>query len=365
MTDTTGLTNIDVFAEPIAPVIITAEPDDTVLIEVPGQGPQGIPGPIGPQGVPGPVGPQGPRGYKGDKGDTGDTGPQGPKGETGATGPQGIQGIQGPIGPVGPEAWLLPVAWATATAYTTVSPKSVVTTGGSTYVCAVSHTSGVFATDLAAGKWALVASKGDTGPQGAQGIQGIQGPPGPVPEAPVDGKQYARQSAAWSEVVIPTSFPAGTRMLFYQAAAPVGWTQVTTHNDKVLRVVSGAGGGAGGTNTFSTVMAQTNVGYHTLSLAEIPAGQTCSGSNTITVYPHNNSGYHLTGVSGGYAAQQFQTGATNLYMMGCPYANLGDIGYHQGVQNINTAVNNVSGAGHNHPITMAMQYIDIIIASKT
>jgi hypothetical protein len=43
--------------------------------------------------------------------------------------------------------------------------------------------------------------KGDKGDQGDQGIQGVPGPPGPVPEAPIDGKQYARRDAGWTEVV--------------------------------------------------------------------------------------------------------------------------------------------------------------------
>jgi hypothetical protein len=41
---------------------------------------------------------------------------------------------------------------------------------------------------------------GATGATGAAGATGPQGPPGPVPEAPTDGQQYARQSAAWSVV---------------------------------------------------------------------------------------------------------------------------------------------------------------------
>jgi hypothetical protein len=56
-------------------------------------------------------------------------------------------------------------------------------------------------------------------------------------------------STGWTEV---TMFPVGTTLLFYQTAAPTGWTKVTTHNDKALRVVSGDGGGSGGTNTFSS-----------------------------------------------------------------------------------------------------------------
>jgi len=45
-------------------------------------------------------------------------------------------------------------AWVTATVY---ALKDIVTTAGSTYICAVAHTSGTFATDLTAVKWVLVA----------------------------------------------------------------------------------------------------------------------------------------------------------------------------------------------------------------
>lgn len=51
-------------------------------------------------------------------------------------------------------------AWLTATAYT---PSKLVQESGSTYVCTQAHTSGTFATDLAAGKWAIFAQKGSTG----------------------------------------------------------------------------------------------------------------------------------------------------------------------------------------------------------
>lgn len=79
----------------------------------------------------------------------------GDKGDTGATGETGATGATGPA------AWQAPAAWATATAYSASDPKSVVTKDGSTYVCATSHTSGVFATDLAAAKWTLIAQAGD------------------------------------------------------------------------------------------------------------------------------------------------------------------------------------------------------------
>lgn len=45
------------------------------------------------------------------------------------------------------------------------------------------------------------------------------------------------------------SFPSGTKLIFNQAAAPAGWTQDTALNDYMLRVVSGAGGGSGGSDS--------------------------------------------------------------------------------------------------------------------
>jgi hypothetical protein len=46
--------------------------------------------------------------------------------------------------------------------------------------------------------------------------------------------------------------PAATLMLFYQAAAPTGWTKSTAQNDKLVRVVStSAAGGSGGSNAVS------------------------------------------------------------------------------------------------------------------
>lgn len=46
-------------------------------------------------------------------------------------------------------------AWATATAYV---QRDAVTESGNLYICAVAHTSGTFATDLAAGRWMLVGN---------------------------------------------------------------------------------------------------------------------------------------------------------------------------------------------------------------
>jgi len=47
------------------------------------------------------------------------------------------------------------------------------------------------------------------------------------------------------------AIPSGTKMLFYQASAPAGWTQDTSVNDKVIRVTSGTGAGTGGSWTIT------------------------------------------------------------------------------------------------------------------
>src|SRR5215831_21233399 len=83
---------------------------------------------------------------------------------------------------IGPPTWAAPTTWATATAYTaTPPPAQCVLNAGSSYVCTVSHTSGTFATDLAAGKWALIA----------------QGSAGGISDAPTDSNTYARRNSLW------------------------------------------------------------------------------------------------------------------------------------------------------------------------
>lgn len=70
-----------------------------------------------------------------------------PKGETGEIGPAGADGA----------SCVWEGAWVTSTAY---QLQDIVTSGGSSYVCVVAHTSGTFATDLAAGKWELACESG-------------------------------------------------------------------------------------------------------------------------------------------------------------------------------------------------------------
>jgi len=58
-----------------------------------------------------------------------------------------------------------------------------------------------------------------------------------------------------------TVLPPGTNMVFFQATAPVGWQQLTsaTLSDAAIRLVTGAGGGTGGTTGFLTVFSDRTV----------------------------------------------------------------------------------------------------------
>ena len=123
------------------------------------------------------------------------------------------------------------------------------------------------------------------------------------------------------------AFPTGTAMLFAQAAAPTGWTKSTTHNDKALRVVSGATGGAGaGSVEFSTVFGRTASDASSLSIAQLAA-------HAHTYYGRSGSGtYWASGSSG-------------------------DL-----VNNSTSSIG--SGSTHSHGLDLRVQYVDTIICTK-
>lgn len=92
--------------------------------------------------------------------------------------------------------------------------------------------------------------------------------------------------SAWQDV--GTLIPSGTVMAFYQATAPVGFTRVTTVNDKFIRIVSagspGSTGGAfAGTDSTASSGAHTHtVNSHTHSSGTLTANiEPALGANTL------------------------------------------------------------------------------------
>jgi hypothetical protein len=152
------------------------------------------------------------------------------------------------------------------------------------------------------------------------------------------GNVLTSNGTTWSSAAI---IPSGTVMLFVQTSAPTGWTKSTAHDNKALRVISGTAG-TGGSVAFTTAFASQGVsgtvGNHTLTTAEIP-----SHTHTVDIYstdPCGSLGYIGTVKASGPASYTPSTNATG------------------------------SGGAHNHSfsgtaINLAVQYVDVIIATKS
>jgi len=161
-------------------------------------------------------------------------------------------------------------------------------------------------------------------------------------------------------------FSSGTTLLFYQATAPTGYTKQTTHDNKAMRVVSGTGGGSGGTTNFTTVFgSRTPAG--TVSVSGTNSGgavsNTTLAANQLGNHTHAYTAPSSYNVNGGY----FNSKNAGITIPSGAGANTG--GIDQG-----------SGGAHNHGFTnpswsgsssfsgtamdFAVQYIDVIICSK-
>lgn len=66
----------------------------------------------------------------------------------------------------------------------------------------------------------------------------------------VNNTEVIDNTSKWYKSFI--DIPSGSTCVFVQTSAPTGWTKLTTHNDKSLRVVNGTAG-SGGTVAFSSV----------------------------------------------------------------------------------------------------------------
>jgi hypothetical protein len=150
---------------------------------------------------------------------------------------------------------------------------------------------------------------------------------------------FLRGDNSWAEA----GFAPGTRLLFQQTTAPTGWTKDTSHDNKALRVVSGAtssGGSVAFTTAFASQGVSGAVGDTTLSTAQIPS--------------HDHT-YLTAGNKFGFPDGPGDTGPTYRYWRS------GDI-------TINTGLTGGNGS-HNHSFTgtainLAVQYVDVIIATK-
>jgi hypothetical protein len=180
-------------------------------------------------------------------------------------------------------------------------------------------------------------------------------------------------------------------MLFVQTAAPTGWTKSTAHDNKALRVVSGTAS-SGGSVAFTTAFASqavngTNANTTATNQAQTAGGTvstTLSGGGSVSSHTLdiNQIASHVHGVSlapgpSNLAGLQTNYGGfpNRTYYPQVVSASGGGGGHSHGFTNP-TYGSSFSGTSHNHTqdahthtftgtaINLAVQYVDVIIATK-
>jgi len=157
--------------------------------------------------------------------------------------------------------------------------------------------------------------------------------------------------------------PSGTRLLFVQSAAPLGWTKDTSPGlDHAIRVTGGAagwGGSAAFTSIFASRGLSGSVHGHTLSWNEMPvhnhsAWTDAQGGHSHTVADRINAGGIEGNVNGPNSGGSDITRTTSWVDNHAHNVGVGDAG---------------AGWAHAHGLTinnldMNVQYVDVIIATK-
>jgi hypothetical protein len=141
-------------------------------------------------------------------------------------------------------------------------------------------------------------------------------------------------------------FASGTKLVFYQASAPAGWSQDTSNNDKALRVVSGSGGGTGGSMAFSSAFTHTHADDFASASVTLTTSQMPSHTHAVELFDGNLSGNQ--DVPRNSSAVPSSVDATDLTQA------TGGGGSHT-----HTLSGSVTSA------TIAPHYIDVIVCSKT
>lgn len=154
-------------------------------------------------------------------------------------------------------------------------------------------------------------------------------------------------------------FASGTVMLFAQTAAPTGWTKNTTTGDNsALRVVTGTastGGSVGFTTAFAS---QTPTGSVSISSVSGSAGATTL--TTPQIPSHNHTITTNTGGPGGPANQIARQSLTYGLSTLNPTGSTGGDGSHTHPFSFSSGSGTFSG----NAINLAVQYIDVIRATK-
>ena len=149
-------------------------------------------------------------------------------------------------------------------------------------------------------------------------------------------------------------FPVGTVSLFFLSGAPLEWSQVTSQNNKALRIVSGSGGGVGGNQSFTGCFASRNLGANfSCTINSSSVGNHTISGNTMAQHTHpiNNGG------GTNVATNTPTTPNINVRTGNGGTGNYGNSGGH------NHPHSRSANGSFNTSINFAVQYVDIILCS--
>jgi hypothetical protein len=169
--------------------------------------------------------------------------------------------------------------------------------------------------------------------------------------------------------------PQNITSVFYQGTAPTGWTKVITHDNKALRVVSGTGGGSGGTINFTSAFPSSLKSFNVTLTVSGTVGNTTLSAAQMTSHNHPGSSVSPQGVN---HAHQYN----RAILYGSPTAGAADFGFYVGANtgpdgshaHTYTIGNSLQGGGaHSHSwsgsgpasasIDTRVKYVDVILCS--
>lgn len=148
------------------------------------------------------------------------------------------------------------------------------------------------------------------------------------------------------KIEIPDFVPSGTKMLFYEAAAPTGWTKLTGVGNSAVKIVEDATGGTvGGTVNFSDVFKNLTSSSTTVTISGTTGGraitiaQLAKHSHTLSIF--GDQGSNGTNYTGRTKKSTDSTGSDQTHN------------------------HTFSGSqAHTHTVNIAVKYTNVIICKK-
>jgi hypothetical protein len=229
----------------------------------------------------------------------------------------------------------------TSTAYTATSNQTLALVDGVSITLQMSATNGATPT----------LNVDSTGAKPIQSLSGTAIGTGILKSGGLYKFTYRSSPDAWVAIGNPgQEFASGTALIFYQDAAPTGWTIVTSStDDRALRIVSGSGAGGGtggalaGTTAFTSVFAA-----RTLAANQLP-------NMTLTV---TDPGHTHTYEKGSYTSGPAGSGTTRD-------AQGQSASTASATTGISVTIDDTSRGASQQTIDFAVKYASCVICTKS